>query len=383
LVALAREAARGAMRASLEEGGEGEGGGQKKRHLVTAADFTSALSLVGASVSRGGVSSLSSTDPPSRRITWDDVGGIDEAKSALRRAVELPLLRPAACARLGVPAARGVLLYGPPGCSKTTLARALAAAAGATLHTLSAASLFSAFVGEGEAALRSAFAAARAAPPAIVFLDEADAVGGAGRGGGGGGGGGGDGSSPPSASPASAPADSSSARMLAALLAEVDGLESGGGSGGEGGSKAGEEGKGDETPSSPPPPPPPRVLLLAATNRPWALDAALLRPGRLDCHVLVPPPDARGRGEALRVHCRRIPLCDDVDLGEIGARLAPERMTGAELAAAAREAALAAAREGCDRVSRRHFEKALAAVGGASVSKREMERYEAWGRGEF
>jgi len=377
LVALAREAARGAMAEALlmPKGGEAGGGGnsqeqkkQRRNAVVTAADFASALALVGASVSRGGLDS--SISP---KTSWDDVGGIDEAKAALRRAVELPLRRPAACARLGVPAARGVLLYGPPGCSKTTLASALATAAGASLHVLSAASLFSAYVGEGEAALRAAFAAARSATPAIVFLDEADAVGGGDRGGFGSAGGGGG-------------ADSSSARMLAALLAEVDGLESG-----EGGDKEEDEDEEDYerktssySSSSSSSSSSGGVLLLAATNRPWALDAALLRPGRLDCHVLVPPPDAKGRGEALRVHCRRIPLEGDVDLSELGAALAPERTTGAELAAVAREAALAAAREGCDKVSKKHFERAFAAAGSScGVSEREMERYRAWGRGEI
>jgi len=400
LVALAREAARGAMAEAMkEEGDEGEGaaegaeggdeGGGRRRpsgrrprrpRLVTAADFAAALPLVGASVSRGAVGAPPPSFSPSP-TSWDDVGGIEDAKSALRRAVELPLRRPAACARLGVPAARGVLLFGPPGCSKTTLAAALATAAGASLHVLSAASLFSAYVGEGEAALRAAFAGARAAAPAIVFLDEADAVGGGDRGGFG-------------SNPSSGGADSSSARMLAALLAEVDGLESGeeaggneededededgGGGGGGGGGRnrgtdspgAGSGGGGGA-----------RVLLLAATNRPWALDPALLRPGRLDCHVLVPPPDARGRGAALRVHCRRVPLAADADLAALGAA-APERTTGAELAAVAREAALAAAREGCDAVHRRHFERALEAAGSSSgVSRGDMQRYEAWGRG--
>ena len=195
--------------------------------------------------------------------------------------------------------------------------------------------------------------------------------------------------------------------MLAALLAEVDGLESGEDATGGDDEDEGEEGEDSKGRSKSP-----RggsgagasvgggngsnnngtVLLLAATNRPWALDPALLRPGRLDFHVLVPPPDAKGRGEALKVHCRRIPLESDVDLAELGAA-APEGSTGAELAAVAREAALAAAREGCERVSRRHFERALEAAAGGSgsgrggssmgVSRREMERYEAWGRGEL
>ena len=383
LVALAREAARAAMAEAMKKEEEGEGEGEerrrpRRRRRVTTADFSAALSLVGASVSRGVGLDSSSFSFSSTVTSWDDVGGIEEAKRALRRAVELPLRRPGACSRLGVPAARGVLLFGPPGCSKTTLASALATAAGASLHVLSAASLFSAYVGEGEAALRAAFASARAAPPAIVFLDEADAVGGGDRGG----------FSPSSSS--SSGADSSSARMLAALLAEVDGLESGevgagededeGGGGSKdarGGSCSSSSSGGDAGGGSG------GVLLLAATNRPWALDTALLRPGRLDYHVLVPPPDAKGRGDALKVHCRRIPLEGDVDLGELGAA-APERTTGAELAAVAREAALAAAREGCERVSKRHFERALSAAGSsAGVSKREMERFEAWGRGEL
>jgi len=276
---------------------------------VTADDFASAAERVRATVVRGVAAEL----PPT---TWDDVGGLDEVKRRLQHAVEWPIKHAGAFARLGLAPPRGILLHGPPGCAKTTMARAAATASGATVITLTAADVFSKYVGEGERTLRAAFARARRAAPAILLLDEIDGMVGSRSGGGGGG------------------AGDVGARVLSVLLTEMDGLEPAGGS----------------------------VLVVATTNRPGAMDAALMRPGRLDLVLYVPPPDARGRAAALRVHARGVPMAAAVDFDDVAART--ERFTGAELRGVVREAALAALREnmGAVEVAQRHVDAALAAA---------------------
>ncbi|KAK9843703.1 hypothetical protein WJX81_003048 [Elliptochloris bilobata] len=279
--------------------------------------------LVRPSITRGWEAELAPA-------AWGDIGGLERVKARLRQAVEWPLAHAGAFQRLGLAAPRGVLLHGPPGCCKTTLARAAASATNARLQVLSGAQLFSAYVGEGEARLRAAFARARQAAPAILFIDEIDAVGGRRENDGGGSG--------------------ASARLLSALLTEMDGLELAIG-----------------------------VLVLAATNRPAALDAALVRPGRLDLLLYVPPPDAPGRLATLRIHTRDMPLAPDVDLPALAADT--ERFTGAELEALCREAALAALREdvaSAAAVAARHFAAARAAAAPALTDER-LREHEAWG----
>ena len=301
MAALAREAAM----VSIEEAHA-----NAALHLrpLSAADFAAARRRVGASLVRG-----CAVEAPA--VEWSDIGGLEDVKQRLRQAVEWPLRHADAFARLALRAPRGVLLHGPPGCSKTTMARAAAHASGATLIPLSGASLFSMFLGEGERQLARAFARARAAAPSIILLDEADGV--AGRRGEG----------------AAQGGSGAEERLLCTLLSELDGLAPASG-----------------------------VLLIAATNRPDALDAALLRPGRLDLHLYVPPPDAEGRLQALRIHTRRTPLAQDVDLQQL-AQLT-RGCTGAELAALCAEAAQGALRESPDalQVAHRHFTDAAAAA---------------------
>jgi SpoVK/Ycf46/Vps4 family AAA+-type ATPase len=292
---------------------------------LTAADFAAARTRVGASIVRG----LAAEPPP---VAWADIGGQTDVKRRLRQAVEWPLQHAEAFARLGLRAPRGILLHGPPGCSKTLLARAAAHASGATLIPLSGAQLFSMYLGEGERALARAFARARAAAPAIILLDEADGVGARRPESGGAGGGSG-----------------AEERLLCTLLSELDGIGA-----------------------------PSGVLLIAATNRPGALDAALLRPGRLDVHLFVPPPDREGRLAALQIHTRRVALAADVDLPALAE--ATEGASGAEVAGVCREAALAALREDGDatEVTQRHFLAAVAAAPPA-LSAEELARYAAFG----
>ncbi|KCV68022.1 hypothetical protein H696_05490 [Fonticula alba] len=229
-------------------------------------------------------------------ITWADIGGLDSVKHKLRQSIEWPVLHRQAFLRLGLTPPRGVLLYGPPGCSKTTMARCIAHSTGSSFISLSgAAAIYSPYVGEAERVVRDTFAKARLAPPSVIFIDEIDAL--VGRrdleGGAGGSEGGG-----------------VSDRVLATLLNEMDGVD-----------------------------PATGVLLLAATNRPDMLDPALLRPGRFDLQILVPPPDtADAREEILRVHARRTGLAEDVSLRQT------DRYTGAELEAVVREAAYSALR---------------------------------------
>lgn len=219
--------------------------------------------------------------------------------------------------RLGLRPPRGILMHGPPGGGKTSLARALARGAQAAFVALDAAATFSSFLGEAERAIRDAFATARANRPCIVFLDELDALvtkrdmGDSGEGGGGGGGGG-------RSSGGGGAAESMAARVLSTLLNEMDGVEAAEG-----------------------------VLVVAATNRVDRIDAALLRPGRFDHVVLVPAPDAATAEAVIRAHARRMPLAAGVDLAVVAvaarAALGPQA-SGAQLANVCREAAMAALR---------------------------------------
>ncbi|KAJ1490731.1 P-loop containing nucleoside triphosphate hydrolase protein [Baffinella frigidus] len=256
--------------------------------------------------------------------SFEAIGGMEEVKEALRRAVEWPLLREDQFRAMGVRPSRGVLLYGAPGCGKTTLVRAVAGLAGVAFLHASGAELFSAFLGESERILRSLFARARAARPCVIFLDEIDALVGrrsldaASQGGGG----------------------EVQLRVLSTLLNEMDGVEDAGG-----------------------------VMVVGATNRPDMIDAALLRPGRFDLLLEVGLPDAASRLDILRKASRSMALSPDAKayLPDLAGQL--EGHTGAELHRVCMEAALAALRESiaAPDIARRHLEQALAAVSAASA----------------
>ncbi|CAH1417050.1 unnamed protein product [Lactuca virosa] len=251
-------------------------------------DWKIARSIVGPSITRGVTVEIP-------KVSWDDIGGLNDLKKKLKQAVEWPLKHSDAFSRLGVSPMRGILLHGPPGCSKTTLAKAAAHAAQASFFSLSGAELFSMYVGEGEALLRNTFRRARLVAPSIIFFDEADVIA-AKRGTG------------------SSGSTTVGERLLSTLLTEMDGLE---------------EAKG--------------ILVLAATNRPHAIDAALMRPGRFDLVLYVPPPDVEARYEILRVHTRGMKIGNDVDLRQIAEET--ENFTGAELEGLCREAGIVALRE--------------------------------------
>ncbi|ANY10050.1 AAA family ATPase [Pseudonocardia sp. HH130630-07] len=276
LAAVRREAA---VSAALRPGDTTEE--VRQQDLLDAVGAVRPISLSdGGTLSAGG-------------LTLDDVGDMTEVKQSLTEAVLWPLRHPDSFARLGVDAPRGVLLYGPPGGGKTFLLRALAGSGDLNVFAVKGAELLDKYVGESERAVRELFRRAAEAAPALIFLDEVDAL--APRRGG---------------STDAGVAD----RVVAALLTELDGA----------------------TPLR-------EVVVVGATNRPELIDPALLRPGRLERLVFVPPPDAAARADILRASGRDVPLADDVDLDEIAADL--DGYSAADCAALLREAALTAMRE--------------------------------------
>jgi cell division protease FtsH len=241
------------------------------------------------------------------KVTFEDVAGVDEAKEELKEIIDF-LKAPAKFQRLGGRIPKGVLLVGPPGTGKTLLAKAVAGEAGVPFLSISGSEFVEMFVGVGAARVRDLFEQAKKHAPCIVFIDEIDAVGrqrGAGIGGG----------------------HDEREQTLNQLLAEMDGFDT-------------TEG----------------IIIMAATNRPDILDPALLRPGRFDRQIVVDRPDVKGREEILKVHTRKVPLAEDVDL-KVLARSTPG-FSGADLANMVNEAALLAARRGRDKVTMQDFEDA-------------------------
>ena len=248
-------------------------------------------------------------DPAKIRVTFDDVAGIDEAKAELTEIVDF-LRTPDRYERLGGRMPHGVLLFGPPGTGKTLLARAVAGEAQAAFFSIAASEFIEAIVGVGAARVRDLFAKAKEAAPAIIFIDELDAIGRSRQG-----------------SAGITGANDEREQTLDQILTEMDGFE-----------------------------PNQAVVVLAATNRPEILDPALLRPGRFDRRVAVQPPDRNGRRKILEVHTQSMPL-GDVDLNILAATT--PGMVGADLANLANEAALLAARRGHDKVQRADFTDSL------------------------
>jgi len=243
------------------------------------------------------------------RVTFDDVAGIDEVENELAEIVDF-LKNPEKYTRLGGTAPKGVLLVGPPGTGKTLLAKAVAGEAGVAFFSMSAAEFVEMIVGVGAARVRDLFKQAREHAPAIIFIDEIDAIGRARSG------------------IAFGGAAAEHEQTLQQILTEMDGFSS-------------REG----------------IIVLAATNQPDVLDRALLRPGRFDRRLVVNLPDKNGREAILKVHTRQSPLAADVDLKELAA--ATPGFSGADIRNLTNEAALLAARRGQDEVRQRDFLDAL------------------------
>jgi transitional endoplasmic reticulum ATPase len=281
LAALVRESAlRAAARAS-EDG---------KPPTLTQDDLTGALTVIRP------LSRSATEEVAVGAVTLDDVGDMVATKQALTEAVLWPLQHPDTFARLGVEPPRGVLLYGPPGCGKTFIVRALASSGRLSVHAVKGAELMDKWVGASEKAVRELFRRARDSAPSLVFLDEIDAL-----------------------APRRGQSFDSGVtdRVVAALLTELDGIE-----------------------------PLRDVVFLGATNRPDLIDPALLRPGRLEKLVFVEPPDAQARRDILRTAGKSIPLSADVDLDALADEL--DGYSAADCVALLREAALTAMRRSID-----------------------------------
>ncbi len=327
LAALAKEAAMNALRRFIRSGkidlNKPIPAEVLKELKVTMADFLEAMKYVQPSLIREVFIEVP-------EVHWEDIGGLEEAKQQLREAVEWPLKHPEVFESMGIRPPKGILLFGPPGTGKTLLAKAAATESGANFIAVRGPEILSKWVGESEKAIRQIFRRARQVAPAIIFFDEIDAI---------------------------APArglrhDTSGVtdRIVNQLLTEMDGIE-----------------------------PLRNVVVIAATNRPDILDPALLRPGRFDRLIYVPPPDKKARLEIFKIHTRRMPLADDVDLEKLAEMT--EGYTGADIEAVCREAAMIALREEfrIRPVRMKHFLKALEAIP-PSLTPEDIKRYERMAR---
>jgi len=259
-------------------------------------------------------------------IRWEDVGGLDEVKQRLVEAVEWPLKYPEKFEKFGIKPPRGILLYGPPGCGKTLLAKAIATESEANFISVKGPEIFNKWVGESEKAIREIFRKARQAAPCIVFFDEIESI-----------------------IPRKDLVDDSSGvtnRVSSQFLSEIDGVE--------------------ELSD---------VIVIGATNRPDLIDPPAMRPGRLDRLIYVPPPDEKARYAILRIYTKKMPLSPDVNLREMAART--EGYSGADLESLCREAALNSLRKNieADYVTREDFEEALQIVK-PSISPQMVREYE-------
>lgn len=276
--------------------------------------FTSTLSFVNM------IGNLSMVKPSAMRelliekpnVKWSDIGGMKDLKLKLRQIVEWPINHPETFERLGIKPPRGLLMFGPPGCSKTMIAKALATESNLNFISIKGSDLFSMWVGESEKAVRDLFVKARQLSPSIIFFDEIDAIGGE----------------------RSAESGSSvKERVLAQILTEIDGVNV-----------------------------LKNVIIIAATNRPDLIDRALMRPGRLDRIVYVQLPDAETRAEIFKIKLAKIPIADDVKTDELVERTLG--YSGAEIEAVCKEAALKALEDSFEvsQIEMKYFSKALELV---------------------
>ncbi|RJS79888.1 AAA family ATPase, partial [Candidatus Bathyarchaeota archaeon] len=247
-------------------------------------------------------------------VHWEDIGGLEQVKQELKEAVEWPLKNPEMFKRLGIKPPKGILLYGPPGCGKTLLARAVATESEANFITIKGPEVFSKWVGESEKAIREVFRKARMAAPAVIFFDEIDSL---------------------------VPrrglgfADSGvTERVISQLLTEMDGIVT-----------------------------LQDIVVIAATNRPDIVDPAVLRPGRFDRLIYVPEPDEKSRLEIFKIYTKNMPLAKDVDLKKLAEMT--KNYSGADIEALCREAAMNALRRDVNakEVTMQDFNEAMKIIG--------------------
>jgi transitional endoplasmic reticulum ATPase len=320
LAALAREAAMNALRRYLPEIDLEQPIPVEilEKMEVTTEDFTNAHRGIEPSAMREFF-----VEVP--KVTWNDIGGLEDVKQNLKEAVEWPLTKPGAFKRLGIHAPRGILLYGPPGTGKTLLAKAVAHESTANFISIKGPEVMSKWVGESEKGVRELFKKARQVAPTIVFLDEIDSI------------------APRRGTYAGSHVTDS---VVNQLLTSIDGLES-------------TEG----------------VIVIGATNRPDIIDQGLLRPGRFDRLVLIRSPDEKSRLEIFKIHTKNMPLGSDVKLKEY-AKIT-ENYSGADIEALCREAAMLALRkdEKAKKVEKKHFDEAMISVR-ASITPDTIKFYE-------
>ena len=289
-----------------------------KRLVVTKNDFMEALKLVHPTLLREVF-----VEVP--EVRWSDIGGLEDIKQQLQEAVEWPLKAPHVFENMGIRPPRGILLYGPPGCGKTLLAKAVATESGANFIAIKGPEILSKWVGESEKAIREIFRKARQVAPSIIFFDEIDSI-----------------------APARGFRTDSGVtdRIVNQLLAEMDGIQT-----------------------------LKNVVVIAATNRADILDPALLRPGRFDRIIFVPPPDRRTRLQILKVHVRKVPLAEDVDLEKLADMT--EGYSGADLEALVREAVMLALREKFEPrpISMKYFLQAVKSIK-PSLTRDMLEAYQ-------
>ena len=334
LEALAKEAAIRALRRILPEinlEAQSIPGDILYKIIVKMADFQDALNEIDPSAMREVLVEIPD-------VTWDQIGGLEDVKEELREAVEWPLKYPELFAQLNATPPKGLLLYGPPGTGKTLLAKAVAHESESNFISVKGPELLNKFVGESERAVREVFRKARQASPCIIFFDEIDSVAPT-RGGG--------------------ISDSNvTERVISQFLTEMDGLE--------------------ELRN---------VVIIGATNRPDIIDAALLRPGRFDRLLFVPPPDLEARKQIFKIHTRKMPVTDDVNVDDLSRRT--NGYTGADIASVANTAVMLALREHISKakdpedakkkakglkVAKRHFDEALQKI--KPMSSEELKMYE-------
>ena len=286
---------------------------------ISEIDFNEALKTVTPSALREVLIEIPN-------IKWEDIGGLQTIKQELKEAVEWPLKHGATFRKLGVRPPRGVLLYGPPGCGKTLLAKAVANEAESNFILVKGPELISKWVGDSEKGIREIFKKARQSAPTIIFFDEIDAI-------------------APRRGMSMSGGTNVTERVVNQLLTEMDGLE-------------------DLT----------DVVVIAATNRPDIIDPGLLRPGRFDRIVLVSPPDKGARKEILKVHLAKMPLCKDVNIDTLVEKT--ENYVGADIEAVCREAAILAMREDIKAkdIGMNHFEDALKKVK-SSIINEDVQKY--------
>jgi len=273
---------------------------------VTKTDFEEALKEVMPS----GIREVFVEIP---NVTWDQIGGLEDLKQKLIESVDWPLSHPKIFERMGINPPRGILLYGPPGCGKTLLARAVANESKANFISIKGPELLSKYVGESEKAIREVFRKAKMAAPCIIFFDEFDSI---------------------APSRGRHTTDSGvSEKVLSQFLTELDGLEV----------------KKD-------------IIVIAATNRPDILDPALIRPGRIDRILLVPAPDEDEREKILKIFTKGMPLAANIDLNELNKQL--DGFSGADVETLCREAGMIALRENlrARKISEEHFKAATESV---------------------